>query len=398
MLVTPNQVRVKEQSTVSSVRNSHFLRFFPTGRMPCNEDIVTASVRYIAEQGNRTGSMVLYSPGDNELNDCHQHASAETSMQQPSDILRAADARDFIIQDLRLNSGKDLTGQYDVVNHDMSDRMNMATCDANGSNCMPYSCDFDKYVELDNYAIATLEVTGSHWYLDVSILSPSSSSFRQVVDNRLTHMVPSIRLIQQDERSGFPYQNSIDPLENRLAMYLNAKDCALDWVDYAARTAFQNKKKVVFFLLHATFYTNSGNEAMSNNGLGDFYGGGNLFSNTSALGIPPVSTPYKPFFDKLYETSLLYPTLMFQVVHSDSHRFSSVRLHSDLDNLKTELRSHHNVMIHQTEGYSRALTMFSRFTVDEGSFQPITLKQEWSQAAFDETPYGHVLVGYELAA
>jgi hypothetical protein len=136
--------------------------------MPCNEDIVTASVRYIVDQGNRTGSMVLYAPGDNELNDCHQHGSSVPIKQQHSDILRAADARDFIIQDLRLNSGKDLTGKYDVVNHDMSSRMNMATCDSNGNNCMPYSCDFDKYVEFENYAIATLEVIGSHWYLDVS--------------------------------------------------------------------------------------------------------------------------------------------------------------------------------------------------------------------------------------
>lgn len=152
----------------------------------------------------------------------------------------------------------------------------------------------------------------------------------------------------------------------------------------------------MFFLLQATFYTNNANDPLANDGMGDFYGGDNLYSNTSALGIPPVSLPYKPFFDKLYETSLLYPSLMFQVVHSDSHRFSSVRLHSDLDNRKTNLLSHHNVMIHQTEGFSRALTMFSRFTVDEDSFQPVTLKQEWSRAAFDETPYGHVLIGYEL--
>jgi hypothetical protein len=199
---------------------------------------------------------------------------------------------------------------------------------------------------------------------------------------------------QQDERDDYPYQNSVDPLADRLALYLNAKDCALDWVDYAARTAFQNNKRVVFFLLHATFYTNSANEPLANHGIGQFYDAVNLFSNTSALGVPPVSLPYKPFFDKLHATSLMYPSLTFQVVHSDSHRFSSVRLHADLDNKKTQLLSHHNVMIHQTEGYSRALTMYSRFTVDEDSFQPVTLKQEWSRAAYDETPYGHVMIGY----
>jgi hypothetical protein len=183
-------------------------------------------------------------------------------------------------------------------------------------------------------------------------------------------------------------------------MYLNAKDCALDWVDYAAKTAFQNDKRVVFFLLHATFYSNNANEAMSNHGLGDYYGERNLFGNTSKIGIPPVTVPYKPFFDKLHETSLRYPTLMFQVVHADQHRFSSVRLHSDLDNRKNVLLSHHNVMIHQTEGFSRALTMYSRFTVDPDdaenfSFQPVTLKQEWSRSAYEEAPYGHVLVGYD---
>jgi hypothetical protein len=216
-------------------------------------------------------------------------------------------------------------------------------------------------------------------------------------DERLTH-TDSRSFFIQDERAEYPYQNAVDPLEDRLAMYLNAKDCALDWVDYAAKTAFQNNKRVVFFLLHATFYTNSANDPLPNNGMGDYYGGRNLFSNTSALGIPPVSLPYKPFFDKLHETSLRYPSLMFQVVHSDQHRFSSVRLHSDLDNRKTALLSHHNVMIHQTEGFSRALTMYSRFTVDDDaldSFQPVTLKQEWSRAAYEEEPYGHVLVGFD---
>jgi hypothetical protein len=141
-----------------------------SGRMPCTEDIVTASVRYMVDQGNRTGALVLYAPGDNELSDCYQHAASAvpSSTLSPMDIVRAADAREFIIQDLRLNSGQDLTGNFAVVNHDMSDRMNRATCDENGNNCKPYSCDFDKYVEVDNYAIATLEVIGSHWYLDVS--------------------------------------------------------------------------------------------------------------------------------------------------------------------------------------------------------------------------------------
>jgi hypothetical protein len=137
--------------------------------MPCTEDIVTASVRYMIDQGNRTGALALYAPGDNEVSDCYHHAaSAVPTSTSAMDIIRAADARDFLIQDLRLNSGKDLTGNFDVVNHDMSDRMNLATCDVNGNNCKPYSCDFDKYVEVDNYAIATLEVIGSHWYLDVS--------------------------------------------------------------------------------------------------------------------------------------------------------------------------------------------------------------------------------------
>jgi hypothetical protein len=51
--------------------------------------------------------------------------------------------------------------------------------------------------------------------------------------------------------------------------------------------------------------------------------------------------------------------------------------------------SNHNMMLHQVEGASRALTMFSKFTVDSNSFQPVTVKQEWSEAAFNLEPVGH---------
>ena len=85
---------------------------------------------------------------------------------------------------------------------------------------------------------------------------------------------------------------------------------------------------------------------------------------------------------------------MIYVVHSDAHRFSQIRMNPSLDNLKSKTFSHHNLMIHQIEGASRALTMYSKFTVDKDSFQPVTLKQEWSQAAYDQVPIGHTWVPY----
>ena len=107
-------------------------------------------------------TLVLYAPGDNELNDCHRHASASASKQRPSDMVTAAKARQFLIDDLGLGKWRDVTGRFPVEQH-----TKMGTIPDGSTKVKRYSCDFDTYVELDDYAIATLEVIGSHWYLDV---------------------------------------------------------------------------------------------------------------------------------------------------------------------------------------------------------------------------------------
>jgi hypothetical protein len=158
------------------------------GSMACTRHLLTKSLSTMVQHGKMQGTMVLYAPGDNEISDCHRswssiresrraimarNASLLSSSSSPSShmIFKAADARQVLIDDLHLNSGKDLTETYNVLSHDMSDQLNMATCEDDSSssrNCRPYSCDFDKYVEVDSYAIATFEVLGSFWYLGVS--------------------------------------------------------------------------------------------------------------------------------------------------------------------------------------------------------------------------------------
>jgi hypothetical protein len=158
----------------------------------------------------------------------------------------------------------------------------------------------------------------------------------------------------QDERfdsspKDYPFQDHVDPLATRLPLYINAKDCAVEWIGESARRASEAGKSALFFLLHATFYTKNGLFPMSSDAIGDYYTARNLTRMTEALG-DPVARPYYPFFDALRETALAYPNLMFQVVHSDSHRFLSTRMLPSINNHKKHIRSHHNVMIHQIEG------------------------------------------------
>ena len=141
----------------------------PGKTMGCNETTMTRAVHILVDQG---ASIVLYAPGDNELNDCHRLQSAPVGNRYPSEIVKASEARQFLIDDLNLTSGYDITGTTQIESHEF-DFINPATCDSSGSNCSRYSCDFDKYIEMDNYSIATLEVIGGHWYLDVS---PSASN------------------------------------------------------------------------------------------------------------------------------------------------------------------------------------------------------------------------------
>lgn len=207
-----------------------------------------------------------------------------------------------------------------------------------------------------------------------------------------------LSLLIQDERydrpgQNYPLQDEVDPLASRLPLYVNAKDCAVEWIGETARRASESGKSAVFFMLHATFYQKNGVSPIASGAIGTYYNRTNLARMTKEIG-EEVARPYYPLFDAFVETALKYPDIMFQIVHSDSHRFLSTRLLPHINNHKTNIGSHHNVMIHQVEGHSRALTMYSRFTVDPAKFQPITLHQEWSRSAYNEEPVGHAFIGY----
>jgi len=105
----------------------------------------------MVEAASKTGSMVLYAPGDNELNDCHRDGSRVPP--RPADFYKAADARAFLISDLGVDNaeGTDLTGQYKVDFHHMAGTV-PGTSDS-------YDCAFDKYYanKKEGYAVATLE-------------------------------------------------------------------------------------------------------------------------------------------------------------------------------------------------------------------------------------------------
>ena len=323
------------------------------GSMPCNRTLMTWSVHRLREEAKDQGKLLLYAPGDNELNDCHRFAS-RAGQPVPADIYKASDARQYLIDNLQLNSGLDLTGTHGVDNHDMSNTMVPGTS-------QPHSCDFDKYVELDNYAVATLEVPGSHYYLDdeTSNQSPNYS----------------------------PKQNHVDPLEGRLSMFLNANGCTLDWIDTSAAKASGSKKRALFFIFHALFHSDNGRRHKGSHGIGEHFSSGNLLNLTNGA----ISEVYKPLFDKLTETAKLHSDLMMYVVHADGHRFSTMRMNPSLNNShkRQQILSNHNLMLHMVEGDSRSLTTYSKFTVDNESFQPVALKEQWSRAAFDEYPKGH---------
>ena len=148
----------------------------------------------------------------------------------------------------------------------------------------------------------------------------------------------------------------------------------------SADRASRSGKRALVFLLQASFYT-------------DF--GAKPFSGGSVIG---GYKPYDPLFAKLTKTAFQYPKIIFYVVHADGHRFSDIRMNPGLHNQglgTAAYYSHHNLMLHMVEGASRALTMYTKFTVDDASFQPVTLKQEWSEAAYNQVPRGHSWIPYK---
>ena len=324
----------------------------------CNESTMTRAIHSLEDVGKRHNKLVLYTPGDNEISDCHRHASKNNNPNNSRFVYKAQDARNVLIDALKLKDGTDLTGQYIVETHFKRGQIP-------GSNDR-YSCDFDKYYETQDYAIATIEVLGGQWYL------------------------------KDERKKGYPYQDTIDPLDNRLQLYINAKDCALEWITQSAEKASASGLRAVFLLFHGTFYDMAtGRYPINNNGVGDYYGGNNLRNSVAG-----IKDPYQPLFDHIKAVAYSHPDLMFYVVHSDGHRSNTMRLFPDETNYVSSdgsnqvTRGHQNVMVHQIEGSSRGLTMYTKFTVDSNSFQPVTLKEEWSEAAYMTNPKGHTYQAY----
>jgi len=178
--------------------------------------------------------MLLYAPGDNEINDCHRLVSGKDTV--AAAFYRAQHARNFIVNDLNLrNRQTDLRGKDKVLSHKMHQYR------IPGSRRL-VRCDFfDKYIERDDFAAATFEVIGSHYY-------------------------------QGDERNKkYPHQNSVDPLGQRLSMFVNANLCSLEWIADTARRAHSSGKRALFFMMHASFYSANGKSVKGNDGIGDFY-------------------------------------------------------------------------------------------------------------------------------
>ena len=183
-------------------------------------------------------------------------------------------------------------------------------------------------------------------------------------------------------------------------MYLNAKDCALEWITYAAQRATALGKKTVLIAMQAHFwnldaYGNAYSYLPAGpDGIGDYYNATNLAAITKNLTGVAISEPFQPLYDVFTATAKAYPSLLFYTINSDSHIWTDIRGNSGTTNSGTTINSHHNWMIHQTEGDSRALTMYSKFVMDPTAFEPVQVNQIWSKKAYDTIPVGHTYYKY----
>lgn len=78
-----------------------------------------------------------------------------------------------------------------------------------------------------------------------------------------TNLLRSTLIQRQDERNdsppkNYPFQDHVDPLSSRFPLYVNAKDCAVEWIAESARRASNSGKAALFFMLHASFYQENG--------------------------------------------------------------------------------------------------------------------------------------------
>lgn len=335
--------------------------------MPCNQTTIVRSLNWMRGTATRNNKIALYAPGDSELSHCHRSKSSSGSSSSTAAVsaeyTRASVARKALVELLNLRSTMDLTRQHTVDTHFTfrSDKL------VPGTNTT-YSCDFDKYVELDHYAVATLEVPGSHWYLD------------------------------DETQLGYPRQDKVDPLMDRFGMYLNALACTIDWIDQSAKKASANKKRALFFVMNAMFYAKYG-VGPSGHPIGDFYSETNFLKYMKDIAkrrdVPQV---YQPLFNRLTRIAKEYRDLQIYVVHGQGQRFQTIRLNPNLHNRGTEglvFHTNHNLMAQMVDGSSRGMTMWVRLTVDPDSFQPVTVKEEWSRDAFNRPPLGHAWVPFD---
>lgn len=181
-------------------------------------------------------------------------------------------------------------------------------------------------------------------------------------------------------------------------MYLNAKDCALDWIETSAAKASAAGLRSVVFLFHAHYWATNRwgyvDSHLSSDGIGEYYNKTNLARMTEELTGEAIEEPFQPLYDALTNVAARYPDIMFYVSQADSHVWTDIRQNSGATNIGDETLSHHNLMILQVEGDSRALTMYAKFTFDD-EFQPVTINQEWSHDAYELPPYGHNFYKYQ---
>ena len=63
-----------------------------------------------------------------------------------------------MIETAGLNTGYDVTGKFKLDQHEIEGTI--------PGTDKPFSCDYDKYIQFDDYAVATTEITGSQLYLN----------------------------------------------------------------------------------------------------------------------------------------------------------------------------------------------------------------------------------------
>jgi hypothetical protein len=179
----------------------------------------------------------------------------------------------------------------------------------------------------------------------------------------------------------------------RFSMFYNAMECTVDWIDQSVKRASASGKKALFFVIHAAFYDAYGT-GPNGHPDGTFYAKDNFLGfMKNTTGRTDVQVVYGPLFNKLTQMAFAYRDLQITVVHADGHRFQTMRLNPGLQNTATSgsgYRTNHNLKTHMVEGDSKSLTMWTRILVDiAASFQPVTIKEDWSLTAFNTIPKGH---------